>query len=218
MQATETAAATVQQFADKAVADKAAAAEIVKRLRQEHFGESVTVGILGSLKLECPESEQILTHAAGELHAVKRLKFVTAGAKGAQEVFARACGDGSSVYNLLPQGQDSNFEVKVGTDVVAGASPEQRKEVLAQLCDLYVTFEGGPGVAQPAQIAHGRGAAVVPVARTGGASSGMFGFPAIDKPAFASQEQWALLNDKDVPAEVTADAIVAIVQRFASNA
>lgn len=53
-----------------------------------------------------------------------------------------------------------------------------RQEAFGLLGDVYITVEGGPGVAGEARAAVARGARVVPFVRTGGASGGMFDFPA----------------------------------------
>eukprot|EP00930_Biecheleria_cincta_P044418 TRINITY_DN30537_c0_g1_i2.p1 TRINITY_DN30537_c0_g1~~TRINITY_DN30537_c0_g1_i2.p1 ORF type:complete len:436 (+),score=89.49 TRINITY_DN30537_c0_g1_i2:289-1596(+) len=94
----------------------------------------------------------------------------------------------------------------------------QRKAVFAALGDVYITVEGGPGVAEEARMAFSRGAAVVPLIRTGSASAGMFDFPAgaLEKPAFASQEHWALLSE-DCSVASTAGAVVALVAGFLTS-
>lgn len=66
----------------------------------------------------------------------------------------------------------------VGEDVVAAANLEQRKAVYGEVGDVYVTFGGGGGVAQEAGAGFKRGATVIPLRRSGGASNGMFNFPA----------------------------------------
>merc|ERR1712182_54047 len=92
--------------------------------------------------------------------------FITGGRKGLQEAFASTCGDGSRVWNLLPEGQSSGFAR--GTDINAGADLKARMEIFASLGDVYITAEGGPGVSFEASLAFHRGAAVQPLMRTGG--------------------------------------------------
>merc|ERR1712054_79572 len=86
-----------------------------------------------------------------------RAVFVTEGLPGVQETFARHCGDGSRVWNVLPNGSASSYS-GIGRDIHAGANMEERKHIFASVGDIYVTFEGGPSVAQEAKIASTRGA------------------------------------------------------------
>uniref|UniRef100_A0A7S4QFT5 Uncharacterized protein n=1 Tax=Alexandrium monilatum TaxID=311494 RepID=A0A7S4QFT5_9DINO len=193
----------------------AVAAQAVERLRAEIRG-ALLVCILGGTDFKGADSEALVTAAAAELAAVlgERVAFVTGGMPGVQRAFALHCGDGSRVWNLLPIGQSSSYGV--GKDVHAGSDLEARKRVFGLLGDVYVTVEGGPGVAQEARAAAERGAAVVPLVRTGGASSGMFDFPvgALARPAFASERQWEALRNGDVPVAEAAAAVAAIVRNF----
>merc|ERR1711904_272938 len=123
--------------------------------------------------------------------------FITGGMPGVQETFAKHCIAGSKVFNLLPAGQQSNYGV--GDDIAAGADLDERIRIYSQIGDIYITFEGGPGVSKEANAAFARGVGVVPLMRTGGASSGMFDFPvgALTKPSFAAEKPWELLRSKD---------------------
>jgi len=97
-------------------------------------------------------------------------------------------------------------------DVEAGRSLEERTELLARLGQVYLTVEGGPRVAREALAAFQCGAVVLPLASTGGASSGMFGFPAeaLSMPSFATPQQWDRLQRKGSP-ESTSRAVVEII-------
>mmetsp|Transcript_77338 Transcript_77338/g.240311 ORF Transcript_77338/g.240311 Transcript_77338/m.240311 type:complete len:489 (-) Transcript_77338:36-1502(-) len=201
-----------------AIAAQQRAAPHVERLRAE-LGPGVRVCILGGTAFHGADSEGLVQAVARELAASlgSRAAFVTGGMAGVQKAFALHCGDGSRVWNLLPEGQASDFGV--GKDVHAGADLEQRKEVFGLLGDVYVTVEGGPGVAQEARAASARGAAVLPLLRTGGASAGKFDFPAaaLERPSCASEEQWALLSSSDAPVSETAVAVAAIVERLVAR-
>eukprot|EP00747_Dinoflagellata_sp_TGD_P154548 gnl/TRDRNA2_/TRDRNA2_177506_c0_seq7.p1 gnl/TRDRNA2_/TRDRNA2_177506_c0~~gnl/TRDRNA2_/TRDRNA2_177506_c0_seq7.p1 ORF type:complete len:487 (-),score=102.06 gnl/TRDRNA2_/TRDRNA2_177506_c0_seq7:140-1381(-) len=133
---------------------------------------------------------------------------------GVQETFAKHCIAGSRLYNLLPAGQQSNYGV--GEDIHAGTNLDERMKIYGQLGDVYITFEGGPGVSKEANAAFARGVAVVPLIRTGGASGGMFDFPtgALKKPLFATDEQWQLLGSESSLVADSARAVVEIVKGF----
>jgi len=193
--------------------------EAAQRLRKELGDPSCIVCILGGTKFQGEESEALVKAAAKELSTARGddVKFVTGGMAGVQETFAKHCGDGSRVSHLLPVGESSGFGT--GTDIHAGADLEERKAIFGQLGNIYVTVEGGPGVSQEARAGHERGAAVIPLRRTGGASGGMFDFPAaaLEKPTFATDEEWDLLGRKDASTDESAAALAAVVKACAAS-
>eukprot|EP00927_Polykrikos_kofoidii_P015299 TRINITY_DN16783_c0_g3_i1.p1 TRINITY_DN16783_c0_g3~~TRINITY_DN16783_c0_g3_i1.p1 ORF type:complete len:342 (+),score=79.24 TRINITY_DN16783_c0_g3_i1:142-1026(+) len=131
---------------------------------------------------------------------------------GVQQTFATSLGGSfPALVHLLPEGKSSNFGV--GEDLVAGATLQERMAIFGQLGDVYIAVEGGPGVATEAADAFRRGALVLPMMSTGGASSGMFSFPAaaLERPDFATEEQWSCLREKVAP-EVAAEAVVEIIR------
>jgi len=95
----------------------------------------------------------------------------------------------------------------------------QRQEVMGLMGDLYITVEGGQGVAKEALSAAERGVPVLPLMRTGGASSGMFDFPraALERPSCASERQWELLRNEDASVEDSADALAAIAASWVAQ-
>jgi len=197
----------------------AAAAAAAHRLRKEFGQAACIICVLGGTEFHAADSEALVKAIAPELDAAMgpKAKFVTGGMVGVQQTFAEHCGDGSRVWNLLPVGQSSSYAR--GTDINAGADLEERKAIFAEIGDIYITVEGGPGVSQEARVAHTRGAAVVPLRRTGGASDGMFGFPpgALQEPPFATEGQWSLLASKTASVDESAAALVAIVQACANE-
>ena len=86
----------------------------------------------------------------------------------------------------------------------------ERIQIFDYVGDVYVIFECGHGVSNEANAAFARGACLVPVMRSGGASSGVFNFPAgaLEKPSFATEEQWQLLSSKASPVANSAQAVV----------
>ena len=55
---------------------------------------------------------------------------------------------------------------------------------------------------------------MLPVMRTGGASSGLFNFPkkALVKPDFVEEGHWEALQSTEVPTAATAEAVVALAE------
>eukprot|EP00928_Gymnodinium_smaydae_P062659 TRINITY_DN46476_c0_g1_i1.p2 TRINITY_DN46476_c0_g1~~TRINITY_DN46476_c0_g1_i1.p2 ORF type:complete len:331 (+),score=70.18 TRINITY_DN46476_c0_g1_i1:114-995(+) len=168
---------------------------------------AVRVCILGGTRFSQPSSELIVQEIARRFVAElgDSVVVLTGGMPGVQETFARSLGSGSTLFNLLPAGQTSSYGSEgVGRDMEAGASLEERMDIFGQLGDIYLTCEGGPGVAKEARAAFARGAAVVPLISTGGASGGMFDFPAgaLEQPRFATEAQWECLRRSSDPNEV----------------
>merc|ERR1712217_438358 len=91
--------------------------------------------------------------------------------------------------------------------------------IYLRLGHAYLVAEGGPVVADEACTLATRGSFVIPLSRTGWASSGLYGFPAnaFNKPAFVEAKVWSLLNRNDVPVQDTANAVATIVSDFVSN-
>lgn len=148
---------------------------------------------------------------------------LTGGMKGVQDTFARAMGPAPLSVHLLPVGQESGFGV--GRDVSAGSTLGERMAIYAEIGDVYLTFEGGPGVAKEAAAAVQRGATVLPVVWTGGASGGKFNFPleALDCPCGCAADVWKLICDKGERQEnelvrTTAEAVITIIAELVKTA
>eukprot|EP00927_Polykrikos_kofoidii_P074309 TRINITY_DN70297_c0_g1_i1.p1 TRINITY_DN70297_c0_g1~~TRINITY_DN70297_c0_g1_i1.p1 ORF type:complete len:378 (-),score=67.72 TRINITY_DN70297_c0_g1_i1:86-1177(-) len=182
--------------------------------------EHVVVCILGGTTFQSEANRLIVIDLARALSAAgMRAVFVTGGNAGVQQTFAQAFGEAngaSQIFHLLPHGQESGFGV--GHDVHAGANADERKKIMGLVGDVYVTIEGGPGVASEARDAVARGASVVPLIRSGGASAGMFDFPmaAMNPPQFVNQDQWALLS-QEVQPTLSANAMAHIVRVCAAS-
>eukprot|EP00443_Scrippsiella_acuminata_P048479 CAMPEP_0115207362 /NCGR_PEP_ID=MMETSP0270-20121206/20678_1 /TAXON_ID=71861 /ORGANISM="Scrippsiella trochoidea, Strain CCMP3099" /LENGTH=1437 /DNA_ID=CAMNT_0002620955 /DNA_START=36 /DNA_END=4349 /DNA_ORIENTATION=+ len=200
--------------------------EAAQRVREELLHDAKTiVCILGGTMSE--SSEALVSNIASKLGTgaafdKNSVQFVTAdivggmapGMNGVQETFAKHCGDGSRVWNLVPVGKSSGYGN--GRDIHAGTNSEDAKTIFGLLGDIYVTVEGGPEVSQEVCVAFERGAKVVPLMRTGGASAGKFGFPteALQEPCFSTREQWSLLKTDSEPEEKSAVAAVAILEKL----
>jgi len=187
----------------------------IERLRAEADG--VRVCILGPTSFMSPNSRDLVAAVARELSRLDvRISFFTLAMPGVQQTFAEHC-NSSRLWNLLPAGQTSGYGS--GKDVCAGTAMDECKEVFAQLGDVYLTAEGGPALAGEAKAALARGALLLPLRRTGGASSGLCAFPqeALARPAFASEEHWQLVGQEDAPVAESAAAVAAIFNAFASS-
>mmetsp|Transcript_89445 Transcript_89445/g.225730 ORF Transcript_89445/g.225730 Transcript_89445/m.225730 type:complete len:325 (-) Transcript_89445:59-1033(-) len=181
--------------------------------------KKTVVCVLGSTKFSCPDTEELIRLTAVELQVLLPLGkvcFVTGGMPGAQQVFAASCPSdvGTGMWHLVPQGLQSGFGA--GTDLQAGTCMEEKQAILAHVGDVYLTFEGGPGVAKEARFANARGAVVIPLSRTGGASGGMFDFPKVEIPrSIKDPEVWELLSRSEAPIAHSARAAAQIAASMA---
>mmetsp|Transcript_43068 Transcript_43068/g.99103 ORF Transcript_43068/g.99103 Transcript_43068/m.99103 type:complete len:556 (+) Transcript_43068:85-1752(+) len=149
-----------------------------------------------------------------------KVLLLTGGMPGVQETFAKRLGPGVQSVHLLPVGEASNYGT--GKDLAAGMSLPDRMAIFALLGDIYVSVEGGPGVAKEAREAVERGAHVIPVQWTGGASSGMMDFPtsALQCPSsYASAEEWSTIQDKGSRSDAelvtgSADGLVKLLSKL----
>lgn len=195
------------------VATAETATDAVSRLRRE-LPPGPVICVLGSTTFTNPSTEAIVVSCAGALqHLRHRVTFMTGGMNGVQKAFSQNC-VGGNLFELLPIG--SYGEIAHAHDLHAGTTLEQRQEVLALLGDIYLTLEGGPGVAREARIAHAHGALVIPVMSSGGASSGMFDFPkeSFNKPSWARTRHWEMLHKKDADAAEVAEAVAQLAQSY----
>lgn len=176
------------------------------------------VCILGAANLDDPFSKVLVEVLARDLAACmsNRIVVLTEGMRGVQELFAKAFGSSSPLVHLLPAGHASGFSV--GKDVVAGNSHKERTDIFGRVGQVYISVGGGPEEAKKAKAAFERGAILIPLACSGGASSGMFGFPggAFSEPGFATREQWACLQQKVSP-ESAARAVVEILTNLLAS-
>jgi len=188
------------------------AAELAPQL-----GDSLRICILGG-----SEGEEGLSSATADLvKAVaselptkvgRKACLVSGGHEGIGKLFAQHCRDGSTLWNVVPRGHSSGFGC--GRDVQAGETIEEAQAAIACLGDLFVIFEGGNVCSKQALHAHERGAGVLLVRCTGGASGGCFPEALLEKPRWASEEQWRLIASSDAAVADSAAAILAAVEAW----
>jgi len=176
------------------------------------LGSLPRVCILGGTTFEDEYSEDLVNSLAAAFSEwlADRVVVVTGGMPGVQETFAMGCAQGPAVVNMLPTGETSNSGV--GVDFAFFQDLDERIAVFGQIGDIYISIEGGPGVSEEANAAFNRGAIVLPMMSTGGASGGAFDFPAgaLEVSPYASPEQWELLATKGQP-EDTARAVCEMI-------
>eukprot|EP00930_Biecheleria_cincta_P049008 TRINITY_DN34252_c0_g1_i1.p1 TRINITY_DN34252_c0_g1~~TRINITY_DN34252_c0_g1_i1.p1 ORF type:complete len:764 (-),score=93.26 TRINITY_DN34252_c0_g1_i1:26-2317(-) len=187
--------------------------QAIARNLVNEIGEGLRICVLGGTSIQSQDTAELLEAISARLFAElgKDAWFLTEGMPGVQHVFARHCGDGSRLCNVLPARQKCNYGR--GRDVTAGDNGAERKRIFSTVGDVYLILEGGPGAASQARQAFAGGARLVPVIRTGGASAGLFDFPAdaLRRPTFATKAQWAALGARDGSIASCAEAVVELV-------
>eukprot|EP00927_Polykrikos_kofoidii_P052939 TRINITY_DN469_c0_g2_i8.p1 TRINITY_DN469_c0_g2~~TRINITY_DN469_c0_g2_i8.p1 ORF type:complete len:721 (-),score=60.18 TRINITY_DN469_c0_g2_i8:60-2222(-) len=192
---------------------------VVARLRQDFFNSTV-VCILGSATFSEPAHETLVGELAAALGPLP-LTFITGGMAGVEKTFASNLAHVHKLVHVRPFGHPSGFEW--GRDAFAGRNEDETRAIIGAIGDIYITVEGGQGVAFEATAAYKRGALVLPLIRTGGASSGMFNFPqeALRCPGFIklrNRHMWELIRRHDVPIEKTVEAVYFFMECYSKKA
>eukprot|EP00930_Biecheleria_cincta_P062157 TRINITY_DN4765_c0_g1_i6.p1 TRINITY_DN4765_c0_g1~~TRINITY_DN4765_c0_g1_i6.p1 ORF type:complete len:1330 (+),score=261.30 TRINITY_DN4765_c0_g1_i6:119-4108(+) len=185
---------------------------------EEKLPHGVRICILGSTRFFHPENEQLTQAIAQQLidapdGLAERVIVLTEGMGGAQDTFAHGLGEyftEGRLFNLVHAGKESGYAV--GEDIEAGDDLLEQVQLFAKVGHVYLCIEGGPGIAKQASIAQANGAIVLPVAQSGGASSGLFDFPAsaLKGPEWMDADQWKSLQIAQTPGE-TANAVLAVI-------
>mmetsp|Transcript_22626 Transcript_22626/g.52775 ORF Transcript_22626/g.52775 Transcript_22626/m.52775 type:complete len:974 (-) Transcript_22626:57-2978(-) len=172
------------------------------------------VCILGSTVMHGSDTKSVveaLSRAFASSLPSKSFVTLTGGNSGVQATFVQEYpGDASLIYNLVLQGTQSDFGQ--GTDLEVHGDAALKSALMGEIGDIYVTVEGGPRVAEEARRAILRGATVVALSKTGGASAGAYGFPpaALKRPSSLSQAVWQQLQAASSADEIAAATVKAI--------
>lgn len=164
---------------------------------ESRCGPGPRIGVLGPTRLSCPESEPLLRGVAEALSGRLGAAVLTSGLP-AQRAFAQACGGSLRLLNVAPPGR-------------APGEAEACRERYGRLGDVYLLVEGGASLAAEARAIVERGAAIVPLGRTGGASAGLYCEEPWPRPQQAAVEQWEMLSRRDLPVWRTAGVAAELV-------
>ena len=118
-----------------------------------------SVAILGGTQLHNdlsrPFIEQLGRTFAERLRG--KVNFITGGNLGVQGLFTKSLGPKedfeSLVYHFLPKGKElpsgdhSSFPCPFGTELAAGSDWAERNSLIAQIANVVIVIEGGPGAA-----------------------------------------------------------------------
>eukprot|EP00930_Biecheleria_cincta_P105228 TRINITY_DN9782_c0_g1_i3.p1 TRINITY_DN9782_c0_g1~~TRINITY_DN9782_c0_g1_i3.p1 ORF type:complete len:1090 (-),score=161.32 TRINITY_DN9782_c0_g1_i3:116-3385(-) len=194
--------------------------QVAARLRHEAGGSCYFVCILGSHQIQGIDVHDMVTALAEELHGrlPKSVIFVLRGFTGVAQLFGETLSNSERIWHLTGANeQDSSKQAH--RNIVVGEDSSSAEAVFTCVGDVYLLIEGGPETSQAARTVLERGGNVVPLRRTGGASSGMHGFPveAFERPAFVGEACWALLGDTEAPLAASAAAASAAVAGCLAN-
>mmetsp|Transcript_45158 Transcript_45158/g.104639 ORF Transcript_45158/g.104639 Transcript_45158/m.104639 type:complete len:906 (+) Transcript_45158:58-2775(+) len=170
------------------------------------------VCILGSTVMHGSDTKAVVEAMAANLATWvgTDICLLTGGNTGVQEAFGNEVGSAVSMFHLALPGTKSNF--MHGEDVEVLGDLGLKSAVMGEIGDLYITLEGGPKVADEARRAVLRGAIVLPISQTGGASAGSHGFPpvALKRPPCIPEPQWSSLQDALTPKEIAAATAICL--------
>jgi predicted Rossmann-fold nucleotide-binding protein len=163
------------------------------------------VVVIGSTSFHHQDSFKFCELIAAELAQRPDLVAVTGGVAGVGQVFAvtfaatRALASHpEKLFHLLPRFMGA---CRTGVTLQAGADFFDRREILGRLGDVYLMIEGGPGTEHEAQTAAAHGFAVIPLARTEGASAPYY--KQLTARRAHESSDWALLADEASAAAAT---------------
>jgi hypothetical protein len=170
--------------------------------------------VLGSTDFWHADSERTCTEIGRLLADIPGLVLLTGGVEGIGEAVGRSffqtrrdAGQEPRVYHILPEGEPA---WDYGDTLFAGSDMTERREVLGRLAALFLLVEGGPRAGHEVDVATSRGAAVIPVGRSGGHAAALYdraGCPRDIDPG-----TWAVLGSSESTPEATAKAALRAVQ------
>lgn len=171
------------------------------------------LGVLGSQEFWGEDSELICEQIGIRLAAITGLGLITGGVAGVGEAIGRSfaarrksLATNAAVFHILPRG---DIAWDYGTTLFAGEDMHERREILAEVADVYLCVEGGPGTAHEARMVVGAGKVLVPLARTGGVAEKLFA--ELRCPALVLEQSWSKLADSQCSMEDVTEAITSIV-------
>jgi len=195
---------TVTPEASAPAANIASWAEVISGLRSE-AGDGYFVCIIGGAETPGAGTMSLLSSLAQELHSrlPRSVVFVVGTSQGVAEAFCTSTdAEPDRVWNITE-----------GWLHAHGLAAGDERELLAHIGDVYIFVEGGEDEAWIARKAAERGADLVPIKRSGGASTGLHNFPeeALQRPPFVGEACWALLADSTAPIAAASAAASAAV-------
>jgi hypothetical protein len=140
--------------------------------------------------------------------------LLTGGVEGIGEAVGRSfcqarrdAGQEPRVYHVLPEGEPA---WDYGETLFAGSDMTERREVLGRLSALFLLVEGGPRSGHEVDVATSRGAAVIPVGRSGGYAATLY--DRAGRPLAIDAGTWAVLGSSESTPEETARAALRAAQ------
>jgi hypothetical protein len=176
--------------------------------------------VVGSTSFWGKDSPELCQGMAIRLAGIADLIAITGGMPGVGETFGQSFADErrclglpEQLFHVLPKGFRACDR---GVTLFAGLDYEERREVLGRLGQVYLVIEGGPGTEHEVRVARGRGAAVIPVGRSGGHAGEVY--PRVERSPGAGSPDWELLQDLGAPLDAVISAVQRLVEASLSSA
>lgn len=170
----------------------------------------IRLGILGSTQCHHPQTAEFCRHLGLHLRRFD-LTLVTGGLTGAPrivaDVFDAADQTCNRVIHLLPY---FTMKPRRGATIRCGWTMGERRRVLADYCQVYISIEGGPNTAHEVALIQRRGATVLPVGRFGGCSDQLYW--QMKCPVWAERSLWEQLMDNRDDVRDTAAAAAKLTE------
>lgn len=119
------------------------------------------------------------------------------------------------VLRVLPKEHQFDLVPAFGTTMILGKDMADRRQLIANNCDLMIVIAGGPGTAHEVEVAHEAGVPILMVESTGGVAGGKV--PVKNRKAILERAYNLGFNSKnEFTADPKADLIDAVAMLIAS--
>jgi len=193
--------------------DVSEAVEVIRQRICDRKALKVLIAILGGPTYE-ETTADIVRELATQCQTLgHNVAFLTCGMPGVQELFTEHCALPEQCWNVLAMTEKATYNKE--RVITVGQTAQDRDDIFVYLSHMCIVIEGAQRTAKMATAAQSRGAALIPLVVTGGASNNMYGLEAT-KASTISAERWLKLQDMNLslrPKEYVAN-VVSVIGNF----
>ncbi|MDA8746054.1 hypothetical protein N9N28_15625 [Rubripirellula amarantea] len=166
------------------------------------------IEILGSTSFHDPRTKDACTAVGRALQPIDCV-LITGGLWGIPQEVSRGFNANERVFHLLPYPWPRPSH---GITIRTGWSMLRRRKILAQVCNLYVCVEGGPGTAHETRLIRERNAPIIPLGAFGGHSKELY--LQLACPEWAKASSWNEIGNASLQAVDVVAAMVDLISDF----
>ncbi len=178
-----------------------------QRIRRA-LGQGPLLGVIGSTSchhVNAPEA----CNRLGTWLATTSYSVVTGGLPGIPKAVCDGLAVSERIFHLLPFFWP---RPAVGKTIRTGLTLYGRRVRLAEVCDIYLCIEGGPGTAHEARLVNARKLPLIPLGAFGGHAAREYRDMA--RPQWVQESDWHDIGDSDGGLHQSIGAAMRILQAF----